>query len=85
MNYPKCRYKLPMHENLGRKFRNKILENQSVPVFSTGKVDSAIISEEPKQEQSENNESVIDIRVRTDPQAKEVVYQVQEDIQLLWT
>jgi restriction system protein len=81
LNYPKCRYKLPMHENVDRKFRNKILENQSVPVFSTEKVDSAIISEEHKQEQSENNEPVIDIRIKTDPHTKEVLYQVKEDKQ----
>jgi len=80
MNYPKCRYKLPMHENVGRQYRNKILENQSVPVFSTEKVNSAIISEEPQQ-QSENDEPVIDIRIKTDPQAKEVLYQIKEDKQ----
>lgn len=80
-NYPKCHYKLHMNKNVGRKYGSKILKNQSSPVSSKEEVAPVIIFEEPKQEQPENNDPIIDIKIRTDPQAKEVHYQVKEDDQ----
>ena len=80
-NYPKCHYKLHMNKNVGRKYGSKILKNQSAPVSSKEEVAPVIIFEEPKQEQPENNDPIIDIKIRTDPQAKEVHYQVKEDDQ----
>jgi hypothetical protein len=70
-----------MNKNVGRKYGSKILKNQSAPVSSKEEVAPVIIFEEPKQEQPENNDPIIDIKIRTDPQAKEVHYQVKEDDQ----
>jgi restriction system protein len=80
-NYPRCSYQLRMNENDNRKFGNKILENQSTPVPSREDVAPAIIFEESESEQPENNEPIINIKIRMDPQAKEVLYQVKKDAQ----